>query len=147
VEDTGAILDRLQMASRGSVPSLLLLLSPLLGRLSQAFHRILLIIRTELVGLAATETPNPRQSMPAAVKGTFWRITIIYITSLIIIGLAVPYTDDRLGGSGAGASPFVIVMDRARIPVFNHIVNATICISVLSIVSYSLTSHDLKLII
>jgi amino acid transporter len=85
--------------------------------------------------------------MPAAVKGTFWRITIIYITSLIIIGLAVPYTDDRLGGSGAGASPFVIVMDRARIPVFNHIVNATICISVLSIVSYSLTSHDLKLII
>ena len=29
---------------------------------------------TELVGLAATETPNPRQSMPGAVKGTFWRI-------------------------------------------------------------------------
>jgi amino acid permease len=29
---------------------------------------------TELVGLAASETPNPRETMPAAVKGTFWRI-------------------------------------------------------------------------
>lgn len=29
---------------------------------------------TELVGLAASETPNPRATMPAAVKGTFWRI-------------------------------------------------------------------------
>lgn len=29
---------------------------------------------TELVGLAASETPNPRTTMPAAVKGTFWRI-------------------------------------------------------------------------
>jgi len=89
---------------------------------------------TELVGLAATETPNPRKSMPAAVKGTFWRITIIYITSLLIIGLAVPYNDPRLAqGSGAGRSPFVILVDKAGIPVFNHIVNATICISVLSI--------------
>lgn len=35
---------------------------------------------TELVGLAASETPNPRETMPAAVKGTFWRIvcTITY---------------------------------------------------------------------
>lgn len=78
--------------------------------------------------------------MPSAVKGTFWRITIIYITSLLIIGLAVPYDDPRLvSGSGAGRSPFVIVMDKARIPVFNHIVNATICISVLSIVSFKST--------
>lgn len=29
---------------------------------------------TELVGLAATETPDPRATMPGAVKGTFWRI-------------------------------------------------------------------------
>ncbi len=29
---------------------------------------------TELVGLAASETPDPRATMPGAVKGTFWRI-------------------------------------------------------------------------
>ncbi|PFH49462.1 hypothetical protein AMATHDRAFT_41527 [Amanita thiersii Skay4041] len=89
---------------------------------------------TELVGLAASETPNPRETMPAAVKGTFWRITIIYITSLTIIGLLIPYNEERLlGGKGAAASPFVIAMDRAHIKGLNHFVNVTICVSVLSI--------------
>ncbi|KJA14768.1 hypothetical protein HYPSUDRAFT_208447 [Hypholoma sublateritium FD-334 SS-4] len=89
---------------------------------------------TELVGLAASETPNPRETMPAAVKGTFWRITIIYVTSLTIIGLLLPFDEPRLlGGSGAAASPFVIALDRANIHGFNHLVNVTICISVLSI--------------
>lgn len=91
---------------------------------------------TELVGLAASETPNPRESMPSAVKGTFWRITVIYITSLTIIGLLIPYTDGRLLGSqggGAAASPFVIALDNAKIKGLNHFINITICVSVLSI--------------
>lgn len=89
---------------------------------------------TELVGLAATETPNPRQTLPSAVKNTFWRITIIYITSLTIIGLLIPYNDpDLYGGSGADISPFVIVIRRAGINGLDHLINATICISVLSI--------------
>lgn len=96
---------------------------------------------TELVGLAATETPNPRKTMPSAVKNTFWRITLIYITSLTIIGLAIPYDDERLyTGSGASESsctltleaqwltfsllldisPFVILMDKARINGMNR---------------------------
>ncbi|KAL0960396.1 hypothetical protein HGRIS_005437 [Hohenbuehelia grisea] len=62
--------------------------------------------------------------MPAAIKGTFWRITIIYITSLAIIGLLLP---------GASVSPFVIALDRAGIKGINHLINATICVSVLSI--------------
>ena len=72
---------------------------------------------TELVGLAATETPDPRKTMPGAVKGTFWRITLIYLSSLLIIGLNLPYNDERLlgGADGAGTSPFVIMVDRAGI--------------------------------
>ncbi|KAG6878966.1 hypothetical protein C0992_006260 [Termitomyces sp. T32_za158] len=89
---------------------------------------------TELIGLAASETPNPRATMPGAVKGTFWRITIIYVTSLLIIGMLVPYDEPRLlNGGGAAASPFVIALDRAGIKGLNHFVNATICVSVLSI--------------
>ncbi|WVR04932.1 hypothetical protein IAU60_001944 [Kwoniella sp. DSM 27419] len=89
---------------------------------------------TELVGLAATETPNPRKTMPSAVKNTFWRITLIYITSLTIIGLTIRSDDPALyNGSGADISPFVILMDRAGISAMNHIINVTICISVLSI--------------
>ncbi|KAF9269780.1 APC amino acid permease [Marasmius fiardii PR-910] len=89
---------------------------------------------TEIVGLAASETPNPRGTMPAAVKGTFWRVTLIYVTSLLIVGLLVPYNETRLfGASGSSASPFVIVLDNAHIPGLNHLVNATICVSVMSI--------------
>ncbi|BGP07290.1 Amino-acid permease inda1 [Rhodotorula toruloides] len=90
---------------------------------------------TELVGLAATETPNPRKTLPTAVKGTFWRITLIYVSSLLIIGLNLPYNDERLlgGGSGAGTSPFVIMATRAGLNGLDHLINITICISVLSI--------------
>ncbi|KAJ2916158.1 hypothetical protein MD484_g4244, partial [Candolleomyces efflorescens] len=89
---------------------------------------------TELVGLAASETPNPRATMPAAVKGIFWRITIIYISSLTIIGLLIRYDEPRLlGGGGAAASPFVIALKDAGIRGLDHLVNVTICISVISI--------------
>ncbi|GAA5975183.1 hypothetical protein JCM11641_004384 [Rhodosporidiobolus odoratus] len=90
---------------------------------------------TELVGLAATETPNPRKTLPSAVKGTFWRITIIYIASLLIIGLNVPYNQETLlgGADGAGTSPFVIMASIAGLNGLDHLINITICISVLSI--------------
>jgi amino acid transporter len=32
---------------------------------------------TELVGLTAAETENPRKSLPSAVKQVFWRITLV----------------------------------------------------------------------
>lgn len=88
---------------------------------------------TELVGLAATETPNPRETMPSAIKNTFWRVTLVYITSLVIIGLALPYNEPLLNvGTGAQVSPFTIVMKKAGFKGLDHLVNATICVSVLS---------------
>ncbi|KAF5376599.1 hypothetical protein D9757_009590 [Collybiopsis confluens] len=90
---------------------------------------------TEIVGLAASETPNPRATVPAAVKASEIKgKTLIYITSLTIIGLLIPWDDERLlGGTSAAASPFVITLVNAKIPGLNHLVNATICISVISI--------------
>ena len=92
---------------------------------------------TELVGLAAAETANPRKSLPTAVKQVFWRITLFYIVSLTIVGLLVPYTDPNLinGDSGvdAAASPFVIAIVNAGIDVMPHIMNVVIMIAVLSV--------------
>ncbi|BGP15258.1 hypothetical protein JCM10213_001609 [Rhodosporidiobolus nylandii] len=90
---------------------------------------------TELVGLAATETPNPRQTLPSAVKGTFWRITVIYIASLLIIGFNVPSNHPTLlgGSDGAGTSPFVIMASEAGLNGLDHLINVTVCVSVLSI--------------
>jgi len=51
---------------------------------------------TELVGLAASETQNPRKALPTAVKQVFWRISLFYIVSLLVVGLLVPWDDPRL---------------------------------------------------
>ncbi|APA06852.1 hypothetical protein sscle_02g016220 [Sclerotinia sclerotiorum 1980 UF-70] len=91
---------------------------------------------TELVGLAAAETQNPRKSLPTAVKQVFWRITLFYIVSLTLVGLLVPYTDERLltaGSANAAASPFVISIQNAGITVLPSIMNVVILIAVLSV--------------
>ncbi|KAK7510613.1 putative amino acid permease [Phyllosticta citriasiana] len=92
---------------------------------------------TELVGLAAAETANPRKSLPTAVKQVFWRITLFYIVSLTLIGLLVPYNDERLlsGSSSADAtaSPFVIAIKNAGIDGLPSVMNVVIMIAVLSV--------------
>ena len=89
---------------------------------------------TELVGLAAAESSNPRKSLPKAVKQVFWRITLFYVVSLILIGCLVPYTDDRLGTtSDASASPFVIAIKNGGISGLPSVMNAVIMIAVLSV--------------
>jgi amino acid transporter len=93
---------------------------------------------TELVGLAAAETANPRKSLPTAVKQVFWRITLFYIVALTLVGLLVPYTDKKLlnetgQSSNAHASPFVIAIQTAGIAGLPSVMNVVIMISVLSV--------------
>ncbi|KAL9939770.1 hypothetical protein V8E36_001587 [Tilletia maclaganii] len=90
---------------------------------------------TELIGLAAAETSNPRKEVPRAAKQVFWRIMIFYIISLFLVGLIVPSDDERLFGASsvASSSPFVIAMNIGQIKVLPSIFNAVILISVLSV--------------
>jgi amino acid transporter len=91
---------------------------------------------TELVGLAAAESANPRKAIPMASKQVFFRIAFFYIVNLFILGLIVPANDDRLlGSSGANtkASPFVIAIQDAGIQALPSIFNAVITISVISV--------------
>ncbi|VUC36583.1 unnamed protein product [Clonostachys rosea] len=91
---------------------------------------------TEMVGLAAAETADPRKSIPTASKQVFWRIAIFYIVNLLIVGMILPSDDERLmGASGANtqASPFVLAIQDAGIKVLPSIFNAVITISVLSV--------------
>ncbi|KAH0829668.1 hypothetical protein AYO21_10084 [Fonsecaea monophora] len=92
---------------------------------------------TELVGLAAAETENPRKALPTAIKQVFWRITLFYVVSLLLVGTLVPYTDPRLlngkNSADAKASPFVISIQNAGIEVLPSVMNVVIMISVLSV--------------
>ncbi|KAF1949368.1 general amino-acid permease-like protein GAP1 [Byssothecium circinans] len=92
---------------------------------------------TELVGLAAAETANPRKSLPTAVKQVFWRISLFYIVSLLLVGLLVPYTEERLltknNDVDLAASPFVIAIQNAGIQGLPSVFNVVIMIAVLSV--------------
>ncbi|SPN97006.1 probable amino acid transport protein GAP1 [Cephalotrichum gorgonifer] len=101
-------------------------------------------IGTELVGLAAAETANPRKSLPTAIKQVFWRITLFYIVALTLVGLLIPYDEPRLLSdptdkstdkftTTANASPFVIAIENAQISVLPSVMNAVILIAVLSV--------------
>ncbi|ORY69980.1 amino-acid permease inda1 [Pseudomassariella vexata] len=91
---------------------------------------------TELVGLAAAESANPRKAIPQATKQVFWRIAFFYIVNLFILGLIVRSDNPRLvGSSGADtkASPFVIAIQDAGIKGLPSVMNAVITISVISV--------------
>ncbi|KAK1752395.1 general amino-acid permease [Echria macrotheca] len=92
---------------------------------------------TELVGLAAAETVNPRKSLPTAIKQVFWRITLFYIVALTLVGLLVPYNHARLLGgkssADASASPFVIAIESAGIQVLPGVMNGVILVAVISV--------------
>ena len=91
---------------------------------------------SELIGIAAAESAEPRKSVPKAAKQVFWRITLFYMLSLLMVGLLVPYTDERLIGASsvdAAASPFVIAITSHGIRGLPSVVNVVILIAVLSV--------------
>ncbi|KAL8303763.1 hypothetical protein RB597_004839 [Gaeumannomyces tritici] len=91
---------------------------------------------TELVGLAAAESSDPRRSIPLATKQVFWRIFFFYVVNLFIVGLIVRSDDKRLLGSSSAdtkASPFVLALEDAGIQVLPHIMNGVITLAVISV--------------
>ncbi|KAK6461545.1 amino acid permease-domain-containing protein [Scheffersomyces coipomensis] len=104
---------------------------------------------TEMIGLTAAETENPRKTLPKAIKQVFWRIALFYIISLTLVCTLVGYNDDRLIGASsvdATASPFVIAIVNGGIRGLPSVMNAVILISVLSVGNASVyaTSRSLN---
>ncbi|OKL57217.1 hypothetical protein UA08_07684 [Talaromyces atroroseus] len=89
---------------------------------------------TELVGIAVGECENPRKTMPAAIRKTFYRILLFFVLTIFFIGLLVPYTNKQLlsGNTDASASPFVIAANLAGVKVLPGIINGVLLTVVLS---------------
>ncbi|KAM0264135.1 hypothetical protein ACHAQJ_000880 [Trichoderma viride] len=88
------------------------------------------ITSPELVAIAAGEAVSPRRNLKKAARRFTFRLALFYGVSSLIIGIIVPSNDPRLlGASDASASPFVIGIQNAGIPVLNHIINAVILTS------------------
>ncbi|ODV78641.1 general amino acid permease [Suhomyces tanzawaensis NRRL Y-17324] len=104
---------------------------------------------TEMIGLTAAETKEPRKTLPKAIKQVFWRICLFYLVSLTMVATLVPYNDDKLLGSSsvdATASPFVIAVVNGGIKGLPSVINAVILIAVLSVGNASVyaTSRSLN---
>jgi amino acid transporter len=89
------------------------------------------ITSPELIALAAGETVAPRRNIPKAARRFIWRLAIFYGVASLVIGVIVPSNDPRLlsPDSNASASPFVIGIQNAGIPVLNHVINAAVLTS------------------
>ncbi|KAL3236954.1 branched-chain amino acid permease BAP2 [Nakaseomyces bracarensis] len=96
---------------------------------------------TELFALSVNEQENPRKSTPQASKSSIYRILIIYLLTMILIGFNVPYDNDELmgsSGSATHASPYVLAASIHHVRIVPHFINAVILLSVISVANSSL---------
>ena len=96
----------------------------------------------ELVGVGAGEASDPHKTVPNAIRWTFWGIFALFSFLIFFIGLLVPYNnpDLLLGASDASASPLVIAVNLAGVPVLPHIINGVLLTAVLSAASSNVYS-------
>ncbi|MBM7645429.1 lysine-specific permease [Scopulibacillus daqui] len=87
---------------------------------------------TELVGVAAGESENPRENVPRAIRSVFWRILLFYVLAILVIGLIVPYTNKSLMSESVMVSPFTLVFKKAGLAFAASVMNAVILTAVLS---------------
>lgn len=103
-----------------------------LGFFSTIINAAFAYVGVESVACAAGEAANPRKNIPKACRRVFWRILFFYVLGALAIGVLVPYTNPSLlsaqkaGVKSAAASPWVIAINIAGIPVLPHIINTVI---------------------
>lgn len=92
------------------------------------------ICSPELIVAGAAEVVDPRRNIKKAASRFVYRLAFFYILGSLVIGIVADSTSTKLlsGGSDASASPFVLGIQNAGIPVLNHIINAVILTSAAS---------------
>lgn len=90
---------------------------------------------TELIGVTVGEAKNPRKTVPAAIKKTFYRILFFYIILILLTGMVVDGQGQLLKTATSGnnkttasASPFVVAIQEAGIKGLPGLVNACLLI-------------------
>nr|WP_230459040.1 amino acid permease [Terrilactibacillus tamarindi] len=82
---------------------------------------------SEIVTIAAAESPNPKKSVMFAINSVVWRILLFYLGSIAIIITVLPWSS-----SSILQSPFVIILDKVGIPGAATIMSFVILTAVLS---------------
>ncbi|KAK2616480.1 lysine permease [Conoideocrella luteorostrata] len=97
---------------------------------------------SELVGIGAGETENPRKAIPSAIRWTFWGNFVLFVCTVFFVGINIPYdnADLQSTATNASASPLVIVAKLAGVQVLPDIINAVLLTAVLSAASSDIYS-------
>lgn len=94
-------------------------------------------IGTELVAVTVGETASPRRSLARAVRQTLFRILFCYVGGVFTVGLVVNSASSGLksatsASTSASASPFVVAIVQAGIPILPGIINGALLVFVTS---------------
>lgn len=90
---------------------------------------------TELVGLSAAESENPKKDVPKAIHSVFWRLMIFYLGTIVVVATLIPFTEPSLldaAEDNVAAAPFTIIFRNAGFAAAASLMNAVILTSVLS---------------
>lgn len=82
---------------------------------------------TELIGIAAGETDNPKEAVPKAIKTTIGRLVIFFVLTIVVLASLLPMKE-----AGVSTAPFVDVFDKMGIPFAADIMNFVILTAILS---------------
>lgn len=95
---------------------------------------------TELVGIAAGETKQPNKSIETAIKRIFFRISLFYVLTIMVISFLVPYTNTLLtnANSSMSESPFTMIFASAGFKYVASIMNFVILTAIISTANASL---------
>ncbi|KAH3683853.1 hypothetical protein WICPIJ_005170 [Wickerhamomyces pijperi] len=105
-----------------------------LGWVSSLINSTFTYQGTELVGISAGESRNPRKAVPKAINVVFFRILIFYVLSLLFLGLLVPFNDPKLSSktSYVASSPFIIAIENCKTKGLPDLFNAIILMTIIS---------------
>lgn len=90
---------------------------------------------TELVGLSAAESEDPKHDVPNAISKVFWRLLIFYLGTIFVVATLIPFTEPNLlnaSESNVAAAPYTIIFRNAGFAAAASVMNAVILTSVLS---------------
>ncbi|MER5885468.1 amino acid permease [Streptomyces sp. NPDC001941] len=82
----------------------------------------------ETVTIAAAESADPVRGVAKAVRTTMWRIAVVYVGSMLVIVMLIPWHDPAVVDQG----PYAAVLDRLGVPAGGEIMNVVILIALLS---------------
>jgi yeast amino acid transporter len=98
---------------------------------------------TEIIGITANESENPRRTLSKAVRKVSWRLFLCYTLAAFVLTLNLSSNDPQLAWyiqnpKGSYQGPFVLMLQRTGISGLPHVVNAVVLLAAFTVANANL---------